>query len=77
MKKWLHPLFRVIDKHLLAVRVSEALREMAVLWVVFAVLDKLVAEKLTLQWVATHCALALVGWVVALYIEFMSDRRRE
>jgi hypothetical protein len=46
-----------------------AMREVAVLWLVFSVLDKLLTEQLTLRWAAGNCGGAAVLWIVATLVE--------
>lgn len=69
MKHWLYAWLSRLDTDVLATRTSEALREIAVLWVVFANLDKLLMNELTFAWVAVHSISAIVVWVAGLYIE--------
>jgi len=73
-KKWLYRFLWAVDIRWLSSRCSEALREIGVLWLVFAMLDKLVAGRLTGTWIATHCTLALASWTLGLYIESIGDR---
>jgi hypothetical protein len=75
MKKWLYSVFTRLNKPLLAERSSEALREIGVLWLVFAILDKLLAEELTIAWTVTHGLAAFAAWTSGIYIEFVNDRR--
>jgi hypothetical protein len=76
MKKLIAWLHWNVDEHLFAERTSEALREMAVLWIVFALLDKLIADALTAPWLVTHVAVGLAAWSLALYLEMKDERRR-
>jgi hypothetical protein len=64
---------RHIDVKLLEVRVAEGLREAALLWFVFSLLDKLVNERLTKPWMIWNCTLTLVVWLGGTYLEI---RRR-
>jgi hypothetical protein len=50
-------------------RISELFREIALLWLVFAVLDKFVAEQLTVTWAVLNGAFAITLWIFALTIE--------
>lgn len=75
MKKWLIRLSFKINEPLIAERSSEALREIGVLWLVFAMLDKLLADELTLPWLLTNGTAAIAAWVSGIYIELMNDRR--
>ena len=54
-------------------RLHEFLREFGLLWLVFAVLDRLVAEKLTPRWITTHLAIGIASWVIGIYIEARSS----
>ena len=74
MTNWLYAFFWRLDMSRFATRSSEALREIGVLWLVFAMLDKLVTGGLTGTWIATHCTLALASWAFGLYIEAASER---
>lgn len=52
------------DTRALELRIAEGLREIAVLWMTFAILDELIAGKLTLLWVIrqyrhVHCCMVL------------------
>jgi hypothetical protein len=49
------------------------LREAALLWFVFSLLDKLVNERLTKPWMVWNCTLTLVVWLGGTYLEI---RRR-
>jgi hypothetical protein len=69
MKKWLTQLETSVNIQLLKDRVCEAVRESALLWFVFSVLDKLLVDKLTWQWAATNAALCFVCWSFGTYIE--------
>lgn len=46
-----------------------ALREVAVLWLVFSVLDKLLTNQLTLRWAAGNCGGAALLWIIATFAE--------
>jgi hypothetical protein len=50
-------------------RLTEFIREMALLWTVFTVLDRVVTEQLTLQWAVVNGGVGLAGWLIAVYIE--------
>jgi hypothetical protein len=64
---------RRIDLKLLEERVAEGLREAALLWFVFSLLDKLVNERLTKPWMVWNCTLTLAVWLGGTYLEI---RRR-
>jgi ABC-type uncharacterized transport system permease subunit len=76
MKKWFANLLWDINIDLLTHRISEALREMAVLWLVFAMLDKLVANELTASWMMSNCVVCIAGWIAGFYIEMTAVRRQ-
>ena len=76
MKNWMYALLWQLDTALVAHRISEALREVGVLWLVFAMLDKLVTDDLSGTWIATHCSMAVASWTVGMYIELVSGRRQ-
>ena len=50
-------------------RVSELLREGALLWMVFGVLDRVVAERLTAIWFLSNVGSSVAIWVLGVYIE--------
>jgi hypothetical protein len=50
-------------------RFTELIREMTLLWMVFAILDRLVVERLSISWVAFNLAAGVAGWAIAVYIE--------
>ena len=50
-------------------RVSELLREGALLWMVFGVLDRVVAERLTAAWLLGNVVCSIAVWVFGVYIE--------
>ena len=52
-------------------RFTELIREMALLWMVFAILDRVIADKLTLGWAAINFGIGMAGWAVAVYIELV------
>jgi hypothetical protein len=52
-------------------RFTELIREMALLWMVFAVLDRVIAEKLTLGWALANAGIGVAGWAIAVYIELV------
>jgi hypothetical protein len=58
----------------LAERGPELFREAGVLWLVFAVLDRLVTNVLTFAWVFSNVSAALVIWAVGIYFE---SRKKE
>ena len=53
----------------LAERGPELLREVGVLWLVFAILDRLVANALSFEWVTSNVSAALVMWGSGIYLE--------
>lgn len=50
-------------------RMHKAFREIAVLWLVFAIVDRLVASSLTIAWVCVNVAIAVAFWICGIYIE--------
>lgn len=70
MKYWIDCLLWKTDIRALALRIAEALREIAVLWLVFSILDELIAGKLTVRWLMTNIASCFVLWALGTYIEF-------
>ena len=66
---------RHIDLKKLEERVAEGLREAALLWFVFSLLDKLVNERLTKPWMVWNGTLTLAVWIGGTYLEIR--RRRE
>ncbi|HWS71003.1 MAG TPA: hypothetical protein VN605_02765 [Thermoanaerobaculia bacterium] len=38
---------------------------------VFAILDRVIADKLTLGWAAINFGIGMAGWAVAVYIELV------
>jgi len=67
--KFIDWLDRHIDLKLFEDRVAEGLREAALLWFVFSLLDKLVNEGLTTPWLIWNCSLTLVVWLGGTYLE--------
>jgi hypothetical protein len=45
------------------------MREVAVLWLVFSVLDKLLTNQLTPQWAAGNCGGAGLLWTITTFWE--------
>ena len=56
------------SKRVFADRLSEGMREAALLWFVFSALDALISGRLTMLW-ATNTVGALGVWLLAIYIE--------
>jgi hypothetical protein len=50
-------------------RLSEFCRECGVLWLVFSLLDRLVANTITLSWVGWNVCGSLVVYAIGIYIE--------
>jgi len=55
-------------------RGPELFREAGVLWIVFAVLDRLVTNVLTFTWVFSNVSAALAIWAVGIYFESRNKR---
>ena len=45
------------------------IREFALLWLVFSILDVLVKDTLTFRWLAGNLAFCMSMWVIGAYIE--------
>jgi hypothetical protein len=50
-------------------RFAEAARELGILWLVFSLLDRLVAGTFTFPWAFMNGGAAIVTWAFGLYIE--------
>jgi hypothetical protein len=72
--RFLEWLDRRIDVKRLEERVAEGLREAALLWFVFSLLDKLINERLTKPWMVWNSTLTLAVWLAGTYLEI---RRRD
>jgi len=57
------------QKRLAWERFAEALRECGILWLIFAMLDRLLSGTLTWSWGLTNSAAALALWLYGTYIE--------
>ena len=57
------------SKRVFADRLSEGMREAALLWFVFSALDALISGRLTMLWATTNTVGALGVWLLAIYIE--------
>ncbi|HEY0160293.1 MAG TPA: hypothetical protein VGF28_23610 [Thermoanaerobaculia bacterium] len=66
MRNWFK---RLLEEKLVVLRGCDSLREIAVLWFVFAMLDKLVEDELTFGWAAVNSSVAIALWVTGTYIE--------
>jgi len=55
-------------------RVGEALREIALLWFTFSLLDRFVVGTLTFHWAIGNGGGAIAAWAVGLYIETRRSR---
>jgi hypothetical protein len=75
MRSWFDSLLETVDR-LVVARVSEGMREVGVLWFVFALLDKLVAEQMTAEWLIVNTFASGIVWYVGVYIEWESERSR-
>jgi hypothetical protein len=60
---------RKLDVRALRVAVGADLREFALLWLVFALLDMLMANRLTTKWAILNGLFSLVMWSAGAYIE--------
>ena len=54
--------------------VAEAARECGILWLVFALLDKVVAGTVTLPWTLCNLSGAVAAWTIGMYIEVKRKR---
>jgi hypothetical protein len=48
---------------------AEAAREFGILWLVFALLDKVVAGAITVPWMVWNFLLSIAMWSAGMYIE--------
>jgi hypothetical protein len=64
---------RLIDVDLAFTAAGADVREFALLWLVFALLDSVMADKLTLLWLTGNFAGCTTLWICGAYIEL---RRR-
>lgn len=55
-------------------RLTEFGREMMLLWTVFAVLDRVIAERLTFAWALMNVGIGMAGWTLAVYLELRRIR---
>lgn len=55
-------------------RFAEALRECGILWLVFSILDRLVAGSLTAAWVLSNVSVSIAMWLFGIYIERRNKR---
>ena len=69
MRRFFAWLGRRIDLKLLETRVSEGLREAALLWFVFSLLDMLIKRQLTIPWLFWNSLVSLVVWLAGTYLE--------
>lgn len=47
---------------------------MMLLWMVFAVLDRVIADHLTVMWAVVNVTIGVTGWAGAVYLELRSIR---
>ncbi|MDQ3281090.1 MAG: hypothetical protein M3Q69_06735 [Acidobacteriota bacterium] len=76
MRSWFLLLRSVVADPVISARAGEALREAALLWFVFANLDRLVSDRLTAAWAFSHMSASFVVWVFGVYIEKSLERRQ-
>lgn len=57
-------------------RVGEAAREIAILWLVFSLLDKFVAERMSVEWALGNIIVCIALWLLGIYIEGLLEGRR-
>jgi hypothetical protein len=55
-------------------RLTEFIREITLLWTVFTVLDRVIADKLTLAWAIGNVGIGFIGWSLAVFIELRRIR---
>jgi hypothetical protein len=55
-------------------RFTELGREVSLLWTLFAVLDRVVAESLTFRWAITNVGIGVAGWALSVYLELKRMR---
>ncbi|HKO55115.1 MAG TPA: hypothetical protein VJ276_04510 [Thermoanaerobaculia bacterium] len=58
-------------------RLAEALRECGVLWLVFSILDRWVADTLTPLWGFGNALASVALWVSGIYIELSEVERHD
>jgi hypothetical protein len=63
------------DLEKLSTHFAADVREIAVLWFVFANLDALVQNKMTVTWALTHTGVSVAGWLVGAYLEVKPPKR--
>jgi hypothetical protein len=66
--KWNNEKTKLIEE-----RVATAAHECGILWLVFALLDRIVQDKLTFLWLFANARGAIAVWSFGIYIEL---RRR-
>jgi hypothetical protein len=62
-----------VDLTALRISIGADMREVALLWLVFTVLDMLIQGKITVAWIAANAAGSVVVWVSARILN-TSDR---
>jgi hypothetical protein len=50
-------------------RIPELFREIGVLWLVFSILDRVIADAVTLAWIVSNVSFALAIWIFGIYVE--------
>jgi hypothetical protein len=55
-------------------RLPEFCREVGVLWLVFSMLDRLVASNLTLLWFVSNFSVSVAAYLFGIYIEARASR---
>lgn len=56
-------------------RLTEFIREIALLWTVFAILDRVVADRLTVAWAMANLGIGASGWLAGVTIELRRLRK--
>lgn len=62
------------SKGVITERLTEGMREAALLWFVFSALDALISGRLTITWAAANTAGALLVWLIAIYLEIGEEK---
>jgi hypothetical protein len=62
------------QQHLMYGHIAEGVREIGILWLVFSMLDRILANRLTLQWSIANVAGSVAIWLLGLYIDIARHR---
>jgi hypothetical protein len=70
-------LSRKLDLYALRVAFGANMREFALLWLVFSLLDLFISDKLTPRWILGNSLFTLFVWLLGAYIEMKRSVERE